>query len=260
MNTAKREAHSLPMNDQKRRREGVPSVKKVNFRRKLTADHAKSNEIQKTSDLKVKRSRRSKRRSSYSSCSESEVNEKRPAGKCKNPSTDVVFAQENYCSTPVRRTSDMQNCVAQVSASIHKHEPTFEEHISSPFGTDLKSVVDTSSFYGDDSALAALNLSEIISSSSAASDPVQRENCINSMKEESNQFYGLPLKVKELLQKYKGIESLYGKRSDDFMVVVDVHRLCQLWLVPTCLTLSVTGKMAGVSGYWEKLGNIHPLI
>ena len=221
MNTAKREAYSLPMNDQKRRREGVPSVKKVNFRRKLTADHAKSNEIQTTSDLKVKRSRRSKRRSSYSSCSESEVdgngknrecskNGKQPAGKCKNPLTDVVvFVQENYCSTPVRRRNDIQDCVTQVSASIHEHEPKFEGHASTPFRTDLKSVVDTSSFYGDDSALAALNLSEIISSSSAASDPVQREN--SSMKEESNQFYGLPLTVKELLQKYKGIESLYGK-------------------------------------------------
>ena len=67
-----------------------------------------------------------------------------------------------------------------------------------------------SSFYGDDSALAALNLSEIITSS-AASVPAQRDICTSSMKEESNQFYGLPRQVKELLQKYKGIESLYGK-------------------------------------------------
>lgn len=206
MNTAKREAYSLPVNDHKRRCEDVPSVKKVNFRRKLTADHVKSNEIQTTSDLKVKRSKRSKRRSSHSSCSESEVNEQRPSGKCKNPLTDVVFAQ-NFCSTPVRR-----DCVVQVSASVHKHEPKFEGQSSSPFGTDFKSVVDTSSFYGDDSALAALNLSEITSSSSAASAPVQRDNCVTSMKEESNQFFGLPLEVKELLQKYKGIENLYGKR------------------------------------------------
>ena len=211
MNTAKREAHSLPMNDHKRRCEGIPSVKKVNFRRKLTADHEKSNEIQTTTDLKVKRSRKSKRRSSYSSCSESEVNENRPSGKCKNSSTDVVFAQ-NFCSTPVRRRNGIQDCAAQVSASVHKHEPKFEGQTSSPFGADFKSVVDTSSFYGDDSALAALNLSEIISSSSAASAPVQRDNCISSMKEESNQFFGLPLKVKELLQKYKGIENLYGER------------------------------------------------
>ena len=209
MNTAKREAHSLPMNDHKRRCEGVPSVKRVNFRRKLTADHVKSNEIHTTSDLKVKRSRRSKRRSSYSSCSEGEVNEKRTAGKCKNPA--VGFAQ-NFCSTPVRRGNDIQDCVAQVSASVHKHEPNFEGQTSSPFGTDFKSVVDTSSFYGDDSALAALNLSEIITSSSAASAPLKRDNCIRSMKEESNQFFGLPLEVKELLQKYKGIENLYGKR------------------------------------------------
>lgn len=206
MNTAKREAYSLPVNDHKRRCEDVPSVKKVNFRRKLTADHVKSNEIQTASDLKVKRSKRSKRRSSHSSCSESEVNEQRRSGKCKNPLTDVVFAQ-NFCSTPVRR-----DCVAQVSASVHKPEPKFEGQSSSPFGTDFKSVVDTSSFYGDDSALAALNLSEITSSSSAASAPVQRGNCVTSMKEESNQFFGLPLEVKELLQKYKGIGNLYGKR------------------------------------------------
>ena len=31
MSTAKREAQSLPMTEQKRRRESVPSVKKVNF-------------------------------------------------------------------------------------------------------------------------------------------------------------------------------------------------------------------------------------
>lgn len=212
MNTAKRETHSLPMNDHKRRCEDVPSVKKVNFRRKLTADklnYAKSNEIQATSDLKVKRSRRSKRRSSHSSCSETEVNEKRSAGECKNPSTEVIFGQ-NVCSTPVRRGNDIQDCVAQVSASVQKHEPKFEGQTSSPFGADFRSVVDTSSFYGDDSALAALNLSEIFSSSSATSAPVQRDDC--SMEEESNQFFGLPLQVKELLQKYKGIENLYGKR------------------------------------------------
>lgn len=210
MNTMKREAHSLTMNDHKRRCEGVPSVKKVNFGRKLTAAHAKSNEIQTTTDLKVKRSRRSKRRSSYGICSESEVNEKQPSGKCKNPSTDV-FAQ-NFCSTPIRRGNDIQDRVTQVSASVQKHEAKFGGQTSSTFGADFKSLVDTSSFYGDDSALAALNLSEIISSSSGASAPVQRDNCINSIKEESNQFFGLPLKVKELLQKYKGIENLYGKR------------------------------------------------
>jgi len=101
--------------------------------------------------------------------------------------------------------------VAPVSASVHKREPKFEGQPSSPFGADFKSVVDTSSFYGDDSALAALNLSEIISSSAAASAPVQRDNCESSTKEESNQFFGLPFEVKELLQKYKGIEHLYGK-------------------------------------------------
>lgn len=211
MNTAKREAHSLPMNDRKRRCEGVPLVKKVNFGRKLTAHHAKSNEIQATTDLKVKRSRRSKRRSSYGICSESEVNEKQPSVKCKNPSTDVVFAQ-NFCSTPIRRGNDIQDRVTQVSASVQKHEAKFGGQTSSPFAAYFKSLLDTSSFYGDDSALAALNLSEIISSSSGASAPVQRDNCINSIKEESNQFFGLPLKVKELLQKYKGIENLYGKR------------------------------------------------
>ena len=224
MNTAKRETYSLPMNDHKRRCEGVPSVKKVNFRRKLTADHAKSNGIQTTSDLKVKRSRRSKRRSSYSSCSESEVNEKRTAEKCKNPLTEVVFAQ-NVCSTPVRSGNDIQDCVAQVSASVQKHERNFEGRTRPPFGADFKSVMDTSSFYGDDSALAALNLSEIISSSSATSVPVQRDNCISLMEEESDRFFGLPLQVKELLQKYKGIENLYGKR-----LFLGSCR-CQPWLI-----------------------------
>ena len=225
MNTVKREACSQPMNDQKRRREGAPSVKKVNFRRSsncvLTTDHAKDNKNQKTSGLKVKRSRRSKQRSSHSSCSESEVDgknselsksEKQPAGKCEKSLTGVAISeQKNFCSTPVRRGNGIQDCASHVSASI-QIEQAFERHTSSPFGAGIKSVLDNcySSFYGDDSALAALNLSEIITSS-AASVPAQHDNCTSSMKEESNQFYGLPLQVKELLQKYKGIESLYGK-------------------------------------------------
>lgn len=226
MNTVKREAHSLPTNDQKRRREGAPSVKKVNFRRNnnclLTAeaDHAKGNENQKTSGLKVKRSKRSKRRSSLSSCSESEVggdgksresskHDKQPVEKCEKSLTGVVVSkQKTYCSTPIRRGNDIPDCVAHVSASIHV-EQAFERQ-SSPFGAGIKSIVENSSFFGDDSALADLNLSEIITSS-ASSVPAQRDNCTSTMKEESSQFYGLPLEVKELLQKYKGIESLYGK-------------------------------------------------
>ena len=236
MNTAKREAHSLPRNDQKRRCEGVPSVKKVNFRRSndcvLTADHAKDNKIPKTSGLKVRRSRRSKRRSSHSSCSESEVggngknselskNEDRSVN-CQNPLAVVdVSGQKNCCSTPIRKGNDMQDCVAQVSASVRKHEQTFERDASSPFGTGIKSIVNNSSFYDDDGVLASLNLSEIITSS-GASNPVQRDsNCTSSMKKESNQFYGLPVEVKELLQKFKGIGSLYGK----ILFIPDVRSL-----------------------------------
>ena len=227
MNTVKREAHSLPTNDQKRRREGSPYVKKINFRRSnegaLTAVHAKDIETQKTSVLNVKRSRRIKRRSSQSSCSESEAggnrksgessknDGKQPVGKCTKSSTDVVVpAKINYCSTPVGKGNDMPDCAARVSARI-QIEQAFGRHVSSPFSAGMKSVVDSSSFFGDDSALADLNLSEIISSTTA-SDPAQRNNCASIGKEDSKQFYGLPLQVKELIQKYKGIENLYGKK------------------------------------------------
>lgn len=223
----KREAHSLPTNDQKRRREGTPSVKKVNFRRSndcaLTAVHAKNSETQKTSVLNVKRSRRIKRRSSQSSCSESEAggngrsresaknDGKQPVGKCTKSSTDVVVPGKiSYCSTPVRKGNDMPDCADRVSASI-QIEQALGRHVCSPFAAGMKIAVDSSSFFGDDSALADLNLSEIISSTTA-SDPAQCNNCASIGKEEAKKFYGLPLQVKELLQKYKGIENLYGKK------------------------------------------------
>jgi len=159
------------------------------------------------------------------------VNEKRPSGKSKNPLTDVDFGQ-NFCSTPIRRGNDIKDCVAQASASVQKHEAKFGGQTSSTFGADFKSLVDTSSFYGDDSALAALNLSEIVSSSSCASAHVQRDN-INSIKEESNQFFGLPLKVKELLQKYKGIENLYEWQTDCLNLLAVKERRNLIYSLPT---------------------------
>ncbi|KAL9966164.1 hypothetical protein ACROYT_G024201 [Oculina patagonica] len=237
------------MNDQKRRREGAPSVKKVNFRRNsncvLTAeaDHAKGNENQKTSGLKVKRSRRSKRRSSLSSCSESEAggdgknresskHGKQPNEKlCEKSLTGVVVSErKTYCSTPVRRGNDIPDCVAHVSASIQV-EQAFERQ-NSPFGAGIRSIVENSSFFGDDSALADLNLSEIITSS-AASVPAQRDNCTSSMKEESSQFYCLPLQVKELIQKYKGIESLYEWQTDCLNLSAIKERRNLIYSLPT---------------------------
>lgn len=232
MSTAKREAQSLPMTEQKRRRESVPSVKKVNFMHNsnsaLTADHPKNNETQKKSGLKVRRSRKSRHRTSYNSCSESEggVDEKSSRlskidvtnnreelqdGKRLN----AVNAQEqkNCCSTPVsRRGNDVKDCGAHVSQNVHEREQSFGRHaINSPFGTGIKSMVNNSSFYDDDVALAALNLSEIITSSGVASTAVEGDNGASLLTNESNQFYGLPLKVKELLHRFKGIETLYGK-------------------------------------------------
>lgn len=222
MNTTKREAPPAPINDQKRSREDVLVVKKLNFRRGSTSANelTKDSKNKQISPLNVRRSRRVKRRSSYGSSSESDVggvrkkhdsskDEDQPMRKREKPLTGFEVAeQKNCCSTPNRMGNDMKGCEAQFSENIHKPEQTFAQLVASPFG--MKSGLNNSSFYDDDGTLAALNLSEIITSS-AGVDPVQSGNCASSTKEEENQFYGLPLKVKELLQKYKGIESLYGK-------------------------------------------------
>lgn len=235
MNTAKREAQSLPMTDQKRRCEGIPSVKKVNFRRNSkTTDLAKGNEFQSNSNLKVKRSKKPRRRASCSSCSESEA-----GADEKNhvlPKMDVAHVddnssehdknplmalrpseQKNCCSTPVSsRGHGMQNCVPLVSESIRRRELSAGQHADSPLiGTPgTKSLVNNSSFYDDDVALASLNLSEIITSSCGTINVVEGADSLNSLKDakgSANQFYGLPLRVKDLLHKFKGIETLYGK-------------------------------------------------
>ena len=215
MNTAKREAQSLPMNEQKRPCKGVPSVKKVNFTRKdncvFTVELQKANEIQRNTGLKVKRCKRSRRRSSYNG-----------SGKSKNgdydekPLTSVydVFEQKNCCGTPVARRpsgNDIQESDACAPERIQERKQSLGQQVFSPFETGIKSVVNNTSFYDDDVALAALNLSEIITSSSRASNEVEQDHLTNSLQAESNQFYGLPLKVKELLHKFKGIETLYGK-------------------------------------------------
>ena len=231
MNTTKREAQSPPVNDQKRRCEGVPSVKKVNFKRNSkTTDLAKGNEFQRNSNLKVKRSKKTRRRTSCSSCSESEagVEEKNHV----LPKMDVVHVgdnsseldknplmalrlseQKNCCSTPVSSSGHgVQNGVSLVSESSHKRELSVGQHVNSPFGTPgIKSLINNSSFYDDDVALASLNLSEIITLSCGAINVVEGADSLNSLKDFTNQFYGLPLKVKDLLHKYKGIETLYGK-------------------------------------------------
>lgn len=198
MNTAKREAQSIPITEQKRRREGVPTVKKLNFTRKTSEPAIKSNEIQRKAGLKVRRSKRSRRKSSYSSCSASEVvvNEKKKHSEGKPLNAFQPSEQKkNCCSTPVARQPSVA-CVPERVQELQAFSPA-----SSSF------------LYDDDVALAALNLSEIITSSCGTSDTVKGDITIRSRKEESNQFYGLPVKVKELLQKLKGIETLYGKIS-----------------------------------------------
>jgi len=190
----------------------------------LTGECAKVNEIQKNAGLKVRRSKRSKRRTSYSSCSESEIGEKdlrlsridvdnNSREHAENDLIAVhVSGQKNCCSTPVlRRGNGMQDCMEDVSKTIHEREQSFGQVANSPFGAGIKCVVDNSSFYDGDVALATLNLSEIISSSCGASKTVEGSNSASSLTEESNKFYGLPVKVKELLYKFKGIETLYGK-------------------------------------------------
>lgn len=206
MNTAKREAQSIPITEQKRRREGVPTAKKLNFTRKnhctTTSEPAiKSNEIQRKAGLNVRRSKRSRRRSSNSSCSESEVlvNDKKKLseGKAKPLNAFQSSEQKNCCSTPVaRQPSVALACVPERVQELQVFSPA-----SSSFLSD------------DDVALAALNLSEIITSSCGTSDTVKGDIIASSRQEGSNQFYGLPVKVKELLQKLKGIETLYGKTS-----------------------------------------------
>lgn len=190
--------------EQKRRREGVPTVKKLNFTRKnhctTTSEPAiKSNEIQRKAGLKVRRSKRSRRRSSNSSCSESEVlvNDKKKLseGKAKSLNAFQPSEQKNCCSTPVARQPSV-SCVPERVQELQAFSPA-----SSSF------------LYDDDVALAALNLSEIITSSCGTSDTVKGDIIASSRQEGSNQFYGLPVKVKELLQKLKGIETLYGKTS-----------------------------------------------
>lgn len=197
MNTAKREAQSIPITEQKRRREGVPTVKKLNFTRKTSEPAIKSNEIQRKAGLKVRRSKRSRRKSSYSSCSESEVvvNEKLKNSEGKPLNAFQPSEQKNCCSTPVAR----QPSVACVPERVH------ELQAFSPASCSFLS--------DDDVALAALNLSEIITSSCGTLDTVKGDIIASSRQEGSNQFYGLPVKVKELLQKLKGIETLYGKTS-----------------------------------------------
>lgn len=198
MNIAKREAQSILITEQKRRREGVPTVKKLNFTRKTSEPAIKSNEIQRRAGLKVRRSKRSRRKSSYSSCSESEVvvNEKKKhsEGKAKPLNVFQPSEQKNCCSTPVARQPSVA-CVPERVQELQAFSPA-----SSSFLSD------------DDVALAALNLSEIITSSCGTSDTVKGD-IVSSRQEGSNQFYGLPVKVKELLQKLKGIETLYGKIS-----------------------------------------------
>ena len=202
MNTAKREAQSILITEQKRRREGVPTVKKLNITRKnhctTTPEPAiKSNEIQRKAGLKVRRSKRSRRKSSYSSCSESEVviNEKEKHSEGKPLNAFQPSEQKNCCSTPVARQPSVA-CVPERVQELQAFSPA-----SSSF------------LYDDDVALAALNLSEIITSSCGTSDTVKGNITVMSRKEESNQFYGLPMRVKELLQELKGIETLYGKIS-----------------------------------------------
>ena len=223
MNTIKRTANCASTNDQKRLRKDVVAVKKINFRRsneELTIDRVKDYKVKKTSTLDVRRSRRSKRRSLNGSCSESEMVDDRkkvepsmeddqPVRKREKSLTGLKVAEEKnrYCSTPNRTGNDIQDCEAELSARYFKREQTNATSVSSPFG--FKSLINSSSFCDDDGVLAALNLSEIITSSAALNRT--QGNLAILPEEEENQFYGLPLKVKELLQKYKGIDSLYGK-------------------------------------------------
>lgn len=245
MNTIKRTANCASTNDQKRLRKDVVAVKKINFRRsneELTKDRVKDYKIKKTSTLDVRRSRRSKRRSLNSSCSESEMVDDR---KQAEPSMEddqqvrkreksltglkVAGEKNRYCSTPNRTGNDIQDCEAELSARYFKREQTNATSVSSPFG--FKSLINSSSFCDDDGVLAALNLSEIITSSAALNRT--QGNLAILPEEEEKQFYGLPLKVKELLQKYKGIDSLYDWQKDCLNLEAIKERRNLIYSLPT---------------------------
>lgn len=227
----KREAHCPPETEQKRRCKGVPS-RKVNFGHNsadvlATADHTKGREVHKNTGLKVRRSKRSKRWTSNSSCSESEF----LAVEKEGPKLDVpwtgldassdVERQEkalllsehrNCCSTPVlKRGHDLLDCVPVVSESILEREQSARRYAITPLVKGCEGQANNFSFSDDDVALASLDLSEIIKSSGTALNTAGEGNGPNSGQVTSNQFYGLPMKVTELLRKIKGIETLYGE-------------------------------------------------
>ncbi|CAH3199256.1 unnamed protein product, partial [Porites evermanni] len=152
----------------------------------------------------------------YSSCSESEVvvNEKKKHSEGKPLNVFQPSEQKNCCSTPVARQPSVA-CVPERVQELQAFSPA-----SSSFLSD------------DDVALAALNLSEIITSSCGTSDTVKGD-IVSSRQEGSNQFYGLPVKVKELLQKLKGIETLYEWQKDCLNLKAIQERRNLIYSLPT---------------------------
>lgn len=216
MESFKREAQSLPTNEKKRPCNDLPLVKKINFNRcnsKCAIDREdvfEGGEIQTNCSSNRRRKTRSRRVNSQSSFCTRDVGPEKMTGiseatdvphvsmiveEDEKDSSDVLCRSEHkgVCNTP--RGHDMVNGFSPFSKSFHmgKH---------SPFGTGVTSLINNSSFYEDDVALASLNLSEIITSSCSSSNDLVDDSC---------QFYGLPMKVKEMLRKFKGIETLYGK-------------------------------------------------
>lgn len=249
----KREAHCPPETEQKRRCKGVPS-RKVNFGHNsadvlATADHTKGREVHKNTGLKVRRSKRSKRRTSNSSCSESEF----LAVEKEGPKLDVpwtgldassdVERQEkalllsehrNCCSTPVlKRGHDLLDCVPVVSESILEREQSARRYAITPLVKGCEGQANNFSFSDDDVALASLDLSEIIKSSGTALNTAGEGNGPNSGQVTSNQFYGLPMKVTELLRKIKGIETLYDWQVDCLNLPAIKERRNLIYSLPT---------------------------
>ncbi|XP_068670682.1 helicase POLQ-like isoform X1 [Montipora foliosa] len=228
METAKREAQSLPMSEHKRPRNGVPSVKKITFSRceSTCVSLAKDDEIRKNRSFNTTKSKSSRRSTSRKSFRESDVCAEKRTADIVDDIDHGLSGQNAFCSTPfLSRVHDKDG-----SSSFCK---TFNQRKDSPFRNGFKSLINNSSFYDDDADLAALNLSEIITSSCPASNALGDDNDQTSLKDACDQFYGLPMKVKELLLKFKGIETLYDWQMDCLNLPAVKERKNLIYSLPT---------------------------
>ena len=243
MNSTAGKTNVALFSNHKQEYQDIPEIKKLQFSHKRTRkclSLASTGVLsQKTNNLIVKRSKRSKLRTSSSSCSESEIcseenfRESRTSGVREQEifelwSPNLIDFVDNtekkaYCSTPIGRNNIQKERLVPIlrSSALMKKQgtPQCERIVNSTFDTSINAVVKGTSFHGDDGDLAALNLSEIIARS-ARLEPVRENSCCSFSEPfpdtengKWQMFYGLPMTVKELLHKYRGIESLYGEPS-----------------------------------------------